>query len=102
MADQSISEHSNAEQQSVTVAVSADRNHLRAITRNLTLSPELVPGATEKSGIAAAEGLRKRRGIHKAQHQHLAAVNILKHCRHQAVHLVEIKFGHVCSLLPQK
>ena len=102
MADQSISEHSNAEQQSVTVAVGADRDHLSAIARGLALSPELIPGATEKSGIAAAEGLRQRRGIHKAQHQHLAAVSILKHRRDQALHLVEVEFGHGCSHLPQK
>ena len=102
MANQSIPEHANAEQQSVTVAVGADRDHLGAIARGLALGPELVAGATEKSGIAAAQGLNQCRGIHETEHQHLVAVSILKHRGDQALHLVEIKFVHVRSLLPQK
>ena len=64
------------------------------VARRLALGPQRVAGAAEEGHVAGAAGDVPGLLVHEADHQHLAAVGVLHHRRHQAVQFREIDRRH--------
>src|SRR4029077_3019159 len=89
--DVALTQHTDAQQYRIAVAIGPGGHHLQTIAGALSLGPQRPAGAAVERHESSAKGLVQRFSIHKAHHQELAGGRVLNDSGRRALHFVELE-----------